>query len=364
MADKLSWDKNVQPAVRRILDANLDRAREGLRIIEEWCRFGLNNAKLANECKQLRQELGSWHRLELRMSRDTLGDPGTELTHPKEEERSGVEQLLQVNFCRVEEALRVLEEYGKIYNAEMGKTFKQMRYRIYTVESSLLAYQRKQKLEQSFLYLVTSASGKLLSVVEGALQGGATLVQYRDKSADDITKLTKAQQLCQLCHRYGALFVVNDRPDIAIAVEADGVHLGQTDIPVALARQVMGPQAIVGRSTTNKQEMQRALDEGSDYIGVGPVYETPTKQGKPAVGLEYLRYVAKNCPVPWYAIGGIDMQNFDDVLAAGAQRVAVVRAIMQAEQPTLVTQYFISQLNRYQQLQAQKITPERSITRS
>ena len=104
-----------------------------------------------------------------------------------------------------------------------------------------------------------------------------------------------------------------------------------------------------------------ALDEGSDYIGVGPVYETPTKAGKAAIGLEYLRYVAKNCPVPWYAIGGIDMQNFDDVLAAGAQRVAVVRAIMQAEQPTLVTQYFISQLNRYQQLQAHKITPERSM---
>ncbi len=364
MADKLSWDKNVQPAVRRILDANLDRAREGLRIIEEWCRFGLNNGKLANECKQLRQELASCHSWELRMSRDTPGDPGTELTHPGEEQRSGVEQLLQANFCRVEEALRVLEEYGKIYDSKMGAIFKQMRYRVYTVENSLLAYQRKQLLQQSYLYLVTSSSGKLLPVVESALQGGVTLVQYRDKNADDLTKLTTSQQLCQLCHRYGALFLVNDRPDIAIAVEADGVHLGQTDIPVALARQVMGPQSIVGRSTTNKQEMQRALDEGSDYIGVGPVYETPTKAGKAPVGLEYLRYVAQNCPVPWFAIGGVDMQNFDDVLAAGAQRVAVVRAIMQAEQPTLITQYFISQLNRYQQLQAQKITPERTSLRS
>ncbi len=364
MADKLNWEKNVQPAVRRILDANLDRAREGLRIIEEWCRFGLNNSKLANECKQLRQELAAWHGLELRMSRDTPGDPGTELTHPKEEERRSVDELLQVNFCRVEEALRVLEEYGKIYNAQMGATFKQMRYRVYTIESTLLAYKRMQKLQQSYLYLITSPSERLLATVEAALQGGVTLVQYRDKTADDLTKLTTAQQLCQLCHRYGALFVVNDRPDIAIAVEADGVHLGQKDLPVALARQVMGPQSIVGRSTTNKQEMQRALDEGSDYIGVGPVYETPTKAGKAAVGLEYLRYVAKNCPVPWFAIGGIDMQNFDDVLAAGAQRVAVVRAIVQAEQPTLVTQYFISQLNRYQQLLAQKITPERSSLRS
>lgn len=363
MADRINWNQNVQPALRRILDANLDRAREGLRIIEEWCRFGLKDGKLVNECKQLRQELASWHDLELRLSRDTTGDPGTELTHPQEEQRADLHQLLQVNFCRVEEALRVLEEYGKIYNSKMGATFKQMRYRVYIIETALLAYQRQQKLENTYLYLVTSPSEKLLAIVEGALQGGLTMVQYRDKNADDITKLTTAQQLCQLCHRYGALFLVNDRVDIAIAVDADGVHLGQTDVPISLARQLMGPQAIIGRSTTNKKEMQRALDERADYLGVGPIYQTPTKAGKTAVGLEYLRYAAKNSPVPWFAIGGIDMQNFDEVLGAGAKRVSVVRAIMQAEQPTLVVQYFISQLSRYQQLQSQKIIPEPTNTR-
>ena len=142
------------------------------------------------------------------------------------------------------------------------------------------------------------------------------------------------------------MFIINDRIDLALAVDADGVHLGQQDIPIAVARQLLGPQRLIGRSTTNQKEMQGAIAEGTDYIGVGPVYETPTKAGKAAAGLDYVRYAAKNCQIPWFAIGGIDASNINDVMDAGSQRVAVVRSLMQAEQPTLVTQYFISQLYR------------------
>lgn len=348
MGDRHSQNRLVQPALSRILDANLDRAREGLRIIEDWCRFGLNSSQLSEECKQLRQEVASWHSLELRAARNTPGDPGTDLTHPQEQQRSSIQQVLQVNLSRVEEALRVLEEYGKLYHPEMGTTFKQMRYRVYTLESNLLAYQRHQKLLRSPLYLVTSPTETLFATVEAALQGGLTLLQYRDKTADDRDRLSNAQKLCQLCHRYDALFIINDRVDLALAVEADGVHLGQQDIPTALARQILGPHRLIGRSTTNPDEMQRAIQEGADYIGVGPVYETPTKVGKTAVGLDYIRYATEHASVPWFAIGGIDTNNLNDVLAAGAERVAVVRAIMQADQPTLATQYFLSQLNRLQ----------------
>lgn len=354
-------DKNrsllAQPALCRILDANLDRAREGLRIIEEWCRFGLNSTELAGECKQLRQELAAWHTAELRSSRDTAGDPGTELSHPQEEQRANIEQLLQVNFCRVEEALRVLEEYGKVYHSEMGGAFKQMRYRVYTLETSLLAYRRQQQLTRSHLYLVTSPSDRLFAVVEAALQGGLSIVQYRDKTADDATRISQAQKLSQICRRYGALFIVNDRVDLAIAVDADGVHLGQQDIPIALARQLLGPGRLVGRSTTNAEELQKAVQEGADYIGVGPVFQTPTKPNKAAAGMDFVKYAAKNSPIPWFTIGGIDINNLEEVLKAGADRVAVVRAIMEAEQPTLVTQYFISQLTRIQTLRAHKILP-------
>jgi len=346
MAELYSQEGQVQPAVCRILDANLDRAREGLRIIEEWCRFGLNARSLTEECKQLRQELARWHTPELRAARDTPGDPGTELTHPQEQKRSSLASLLQANFCRVQEALRVLEEYGKLYHPDMGGAFKQMRYRVYTLESVVLGYQRHQMLLQSHLYLVTSPSEALLAVVEAALEGGLTLVQYRDKTADDSDRITQAQKLCQMCHQYGALFIMNDRVDLALAVDADGIHLGQQDLPIAVARQLLGPQRLIGRSTTNPDEMQRAIQEGADYIGVGPVYETPTKVGKAATGLDYVRYAALHSSIPWFAIGGIDVNNVLEVISAGAKRVAVVRSLMEAEQPTLVTQYFISQLNR------------------
>ena len=341
----MTQGRGQDQAIDRILDANLDRAREGVRIIEEWCRFGLNNSQLANQCKQLRQDLARWHTRQLREARDTPGDPGTTLSHPQEEERSSIESLLQANLCRVQEALRVLEEYGKLCQPEMGSAFKQMRYEVYTLESNLLSNYRHQQLEQCRLYLVTSPSAQLLPTVEAALQGGLKLVQYRDKEGDDAQRLVNGQELCQLCHCYEALFIMNDRVDLALAVNADGVHLGQQDIPISLARQLLGGQKIIGRSTTNPEEMERAIAEGADYIGVGPVYETPTKQSKPAAGLEYVTH-AQNCPIPWFAIGGIDPNNFHEVLGAGAERIAVVRAIMQAEQPTLVTQYFISQLTR------------------
>lgn len=336
----------MQTAVYRILDANLDRAREGLRIIEEWCRLGLNNQPLAQECKQMRQELAQWHSWELRQARDTPGDVGTELSHPQEEARENIDRLLQANLCRLQEALRVLEEYGKLYQPEMAAACKRMRYRSYTLESNLINNHRHQQLQDAYLYLVTSPVDNILQVVQAALEGGLSLVQYRDKEADDDVRLEIARQLCQLCHQHGALFLVNDRVDLALAVDADGVHLGQHDVPIAFAREVLGKQKIIGRSTTNQEELSKAIAEGADYVGVGPVYETPTKQGKAAAGFDYIQYAAAKCPLPWYAIGGIDLDNIQEVIAAGGTRVAVVRAIMQAEQPQLVVRQFRSELTK------------------
>ncbi len=336
----------MKKAIYRILDANLDRAREGLRIIEEWCRLGLNHQPLAEECKQIRQELAQWHSWELRQARDTPGDVGTDLSHPQEETRESIEQLLQANLCRSQEALRVLEEYGKLYNPEMSSACKQMRYRVYTIESNLFSNYRHQQLYNAALYLVTSPEPEILKIVESALKGGLTLVQYRDKQGKDSDRINMAEKLCQLCHRYRALFIVNDRLDIALAVDADGVHLGQQDLPVPVAREILGTQKIIGLSTTNKQELNKAIAQKADYVGVGPFYETPTKPGKPALSQEYIDYVKAKCPVPWFAIGGIDLNNLNAILTTGAQRVAVVRAIMQAEQPTQATRQFLSQLIR------------------
>lgn len=331
-------------AIARIIDANLNRAREGLRTVEEWCRFALNDQALAAECKQLRQALAPWHQQSLLSARDTPGDVGTQLTHDQEAQRQDVPALLRANLCRVQEALRVLEEYGKLRQPAMGAACKQLRYRVYTLESRLFAGDRRQRLRECRLYLVTSPNENLLAITEAALRGGLRLVQYRDKDSHDQVRWQRARDLQQLCRQYGALLLVNDRVDLALAVEADGVHLGQQDLPVAVARQLLGPDKIIGRSTTNPQEMAKAIAEGADYIGVGPVYATPTKAGKAPAGLDYVRYAAANASLPWFAIGGIDGQNLEQVTSAGAPRVAIVRAIMEAENPQQVTAQLITQL--------------------
>jgi thiamine-phosphate pyrophosphorylase len=330
--------------VFRILDANLDRAREGLRILEDWCRFGLNHHELTEKLKHLRQSLAQWHTAELRAARDTPGDTGTSLTHAQERQRQNVTHVLQANFCRVEEALRSLEEFGKIHHPDMAAACKQFRYQVYTLESTVLGHQRFQQLTQAQLYLVTSPVETVVDVVESALQGGLQMVQYREKEGNDCDRIVIARHLKDLCQRYGALFLINDRVDLALAVDADGVHLGQQDLPIAVARDLLGHHRIIGRSTTNPEEMAKALAEGADYIGVGPVYATPTKPGKASAGLDYVRYAAANSSVPFFAIGGIDAQNLDEVMAAGGDRVAIVRALMKADDPAAMSQQLLARL--------------------
>jgi thiamine-phosphate pyrophosphorylase len=346
-----------QQIIYRILDANLDRAREALRTIEEWCRFGLENRHLCDRCKQMRQTLGQWHKEEFRHARNTPDDPATGLSHANEISRVDVQAVLRANMGRLQEALRVLEEYGKIVDPNLGAAMKQMRYQVYTLESQLLSHEaknigqiRRQKLHDASLYLVTMPVDNIVSVVDSALQGGVQIVQYRQKDGEDGTRLAIAQQLCDICHKYGALFLVNDRVDIAIAVGADGIHVGQTDLPVAAVRQILSAnggdasQYIIGQSTTNPQELEIALHNQVDYVGVGPVHATPTKPNKAASGLEYVNYAAQNIQIPWFAIGGIDEHTLEDAIAAGAKRVAVVRAIMKAEHPDIISKQMRSLL--------------------
>ncbi len=337
-------------AIARILDANLDRAREGLRVLEEWLRFGLEDAEGSRECKEMRQALAQWHSDPLRFARDTAADPGTQLSHPQEERRRDLSHLLQANCSRVQEALRVLEEYGKLAESNhwvapgLAKLAQQMRYRLYELESELLGGSLRQRLLSAYLYLVTSPVPDWLDVVEKALRGGVTLVQYRRKNASDREMLRDLEQLRQLCNQYHALMLVNDRVDLALMSQADGVHLGQTDVPVSWARQLLGSQKLIGLSTTNPEELARALAAGVDYVGVGPVYATPTKAEKPPAGLEYVRLAAEKVHIPWFAIGGIDPHNLAQVREAGATRVAVVRALMEAADPMQTARLMLGEL--------------------
>jgi thiamine-phosphate pyrophosphorylase len=190
-----------------------------------------------------------------------------------------------------------------------------------------------ERLRQARLYLVIDAEAAE-RVVPAALDGGVDVVQLRDKSASDDEVVAMGRRLRSLCEEHGALFIVNDRPDLALACGADGVHVGQDDMPLDEARAVVGHNCIVGVSTHSPAQVDAAVASGADYFAVGPVYATPTKPGRPAVGLELVRYAASlGTAKPWFAIGGIDESNVAGVAEAGAARIVVVRAIPDADDP-------------------------------
>jgi thiamine-phosphate pyrophosphorylase len=196
----------------------------------------------------------------------------------------------------------------------------------------------KSSREIYLLYLVTDAGlsqGRShRQIVEAAIRGGVTLVQYREKSASTRQMVEEGSILCAFCHAYHIPFIVNDRVDVAMATGADGVHVGQDDLPASLARQLLGPDKIVGVSVENIEQVQKALADGADYVGASPVFSTPTKpDAPPPVGLSGLRIISHASLVPVVAIGGLNSKNAAEVMQAGAAGVAVVSAIVSAEDP-------------------------------
>jgi thiamine-phosphate pyrophosphorylase len=190
---------------------------------------------------------------------------------------------------------------------------------------------RRQKLARARLYLVCDVQSD--AFLRAALAGGVDLVQLRCKDADDGEILRAAARFKTTCAERGALFIVNDRPDLALQADADGVHVGQDDVPASQARGLLGEERIVGLSTHTPEQLDAAREQRVDYIAVGPVHATPTKPGRPAVGLELVTYAATHATVPFFAIGGINPDNVDEVAAAGAERIVVVRALTQARDP-------------------------------
>jgi thiamine-phosphate pyrophosphorylase len=194
---------------------------------------------------------------------------------------------------------------------------------------------RRERLRRARLYFVTDVRPGLEELLAAALSGGVDMVQLRDKEADDSALVDAASAFRRLCDEHGALFWLNDRPDLVEACGADGVHVGQDDMPVAAARAAVGPDLLLGLSTHSPAQLDAAFAEGlADQLSVGPVWETPTKEGRPAAGIEYVRHAANVAgSFPWFAIGGIDLDNVREVIAAGASRVVVVRAIRDAADP-------------------------------
>jgi thiamine-phosphate pyrophosphorylase len=328
----------------RILDAAANRAREALRVVEDYCRFVLDDAFLSGELKRLRHALalalGELPAGLLLAARDTLGDVGTTISTAQEFERSSLAAVVEANLKRLQEALRSLEEYGKVRSAELGRAVEALRYRAYTLERALvLGADARARLADVRLYVLVSGSVCVHSLewtIREAAAGGAQAFQLREKGLDDRALLERARAVRRWTRAAGVLFIMNDRPDIARLAEADGVHVGQAELPVKEVRRVVGPDALIGVSTHDLEQLRRALLDGASYVGVGPTFASGTKEFTAFPGLDFVRAAMAETSLPAFAIGGIKLGNLGEVVAAGARRVAVSGAICQAEDPRAV----------------------------
>ncbi|MCD7897326.1 MAG: thiamine phosphate synthase, partial [Planctomycetaceae bacterium] len=245
---------------------------------------------------------------------------------------------------RAAEALRALSEYGKISNPELAAAFERIRYELYALEPVVLADAtfRKRLAAARLCVLVTTAlsSAPPVDTAREALNGGADIIQFREKEMEDGEFYAVARALAELCRERHAILVINDRPHIASLVDAGGVHGGQGDLPVHLTRRLIGTHKIIGRSTSAPEFAEQAVRDGADYIGVGPVFPTDTKRERPAVGLQYVGWSTAWGKLPAFAIGGITRRTIDQVLDAGARAVAVCTGITRATDIAAETAWF------------------------
>ncbi len=329
----------------RIIDANLNRIGEGLRLLEDLARLLLNDATLTQQLKTMRHELvtSDWSfNQRLLQSRDSESDVGINIEAPEQDKQRELPIMVVANARRVQEALRTLEELAKIPDTASkldSEKFKQARFSLYTIERTLLSkLLRKDKIRGiPGLYVIIDTQAlkgrSHIEVASQAIRGGAKAVQLRDKLQSKKELLPIAQQLKNLCTEHNVLFIMNDYLDLALASDADGLHLGQNDLPIKVARKLLPIDKILGCSTTTVAQAITAESEGADYIAAGSIYPTSSKEAAKVIGLEGLSQIRQAISLPLVAIGGITKDNVAEVLAAGADSVAVISSILQAESP-------------------------------
>jgi len=333
-----------ETATLRILDAAANRAAEGLRVVEDYLRFALDDRHLTMLAKTLRHNLAEavarMPRLQRHAARQTRCDVGRELSTPSEVNRHDLIAVVSASFKRVEQALRSLEEYSKLINPIVAAELETLRYRCYTLEKAVdVTTESIRRLDKTRLYVLidggTSADG-FAAFVQSLVAAGADAVQLRDKRLADRELLLRARQLRELTADSSTLFIVNDRPDLAALSRADGVHVGQDEVAVKDARSIVGPRALIGVSTHSLEQARQAVLDGANYIGVGPTFPSRTKSFDGFPGHELLRAVAGEISLPAFAIGGIDRENLSEVLETGVKRVAVSGAVTSATDPAAV----------------------------
>lgn len=310
----------------QVIDANINRVAEGLRVIEDYTRFISKQKAKTARLAILRKEIS---RSEIDLVKHLLiRDPSQDMRAKDiPQRRKDGFALLKANFKRVEEGLRVLEEYtgNSLYN--------KMRYEIYTLEKEIILTALKPILA-SGVYLISDNE----AILEQGLARKVSAIQLRDKVSSKQTILKKAFRLQKKARQANIPFIVNDYLDIALLSNADGLHTGQDDLAIPLIRQLLGPHKLIGRSTQTLEQGLKAQNEGADYIGIGPIFSTPSKPERKAIGMDYLKQAKKHIIIPFVAIGGINLKSMEQIGIYKPPLVALIRAYK--EIPEIKKKYF------------------------
>ena len=333
----------MERAVYRIIDANFNRSREAIRVIEEFCRFALNSGPLTERAKQIRHELssviGRLNAGRLISSRDTLGDVGVGKTVDEQLVRGELRDCFTAGCKRLTEALRVLAEMTQTQDRSVAETIEKLRYAAYTLEKDIALFSDacvKFKHVKLYIIITSNLPGDIIALACKCAAGGADCIQLRAKGIEDDKLFAVAVEFVRVCKDADVLSVINDRVDVAVAAGADGVHLGQNDLPIEQARKLQLAPLIIGKSTHSPRQLRAACEERPTYAALGPVFTTETKPTAEAVGLDYVRQatgILADTGIGNVAIGGIKLDNVEDVLRAGAKAIAVCAAVTKAGNP-------------------------------
>jgi thiamine-phosphate pyrophosphorylase len=336
----------MEKSAYRILDANFNRAGEGLRVMEEYCRFVLSNFTYSQRAKKLRHDLANLRKKfdyeRLICARDSINDVGRERPADNQMARDDMKGCFLAASRRICQALRSIGEVSNLIRTDISNEFERLRFEVYTLEKDVCLFSSASKrYGKVALYVIITVNDQLRTenlsdLIKMIISGGADCIQIRGKSVSDKKLLKMLQMAAQQCTKAEILFIVNDRVDLAVVSGADGVHLGQEEIAVSYAQKIADRPMLYGVSTHNLEELERAINQGAHYVGLGTVYKSPTKPEYKVSGLDYIKKAVnrlENEGIGHAAIGGINFENAEEVLKAGAKTLAVSSAVTSAENP-------------------------------
>ena len=319
-------------SIYRVIDANINRVSEGIRVLEDIARFIINDASAAESLRKLRHNVRkSFQTEELIRFRNSREDVGLDISKNSScDAKENLQALVKANFKRVQEGIRSIEECLKIVGCHAeSKIYEGLRFCAYELEKN---YSLKSFMLDTDIYGITGeefSKGKnTVAVVKEMMEAGIKVIQYREKNKTRLQKYNECVAIRRLTQEKGVTFIVNDDLDIAITVKADGIHIGQDDIPIEEVKKLSGSM-IVGLSTHNPEQALHAVKMGADYIGVGPIFQTTSKKNpEHSDGLDYMKWVAENIKLPHVAIGGINESNIKEVKEAGGRCFAMISELV------------------------------------